>query len=604
MNIIELKPVGKIILNDKTPARSPRLEHYLIPYYQRGYRWNVEHVSALLDDIHNFMLSDEKKYCLQPIVVVPSTDKNGLNIWEVIDGQQRLITMNIIFNYIKRPRYSIIFEKRGRSTSFLEALSLETYNHESPDFHFMSQAYQVVMEWFEEKTKTDVGYIDEFNSTLTKKVEIIWYQIEELKGIDNKDEVESKKIDVFNRLNIGKIPLTDAELIRALLLSKIKHGLSDREAILRQAEISNEWHRIEMELRNEEFWYFLNSKQIEETSSTIEFIFKVIATNSAKKYSTYLWFEKEIKSENPEEEKNNAIRLWSQTKEYFGKLKYWFENDYLYHHLGFVLALDDNPIKAIRNIIDNSNCSKIEFKKWTISEVKTKVADIDLNNLSYDRGTGDLKKVFLLHNIISSVVTQTAQKNRFPFNLYKKMESDGGWSIEHIHAQVSKEMKDQKAIRKWLEDTFEAIKDIKKIDIESEEVDSRELKSISTDEDFKTKIANLLAQDKIDEKMFNQLKNDLIQIFDSESVHLLDNLALLSVKHNSILNNAIFPVKRNKILQLEKEGKYIPFTTKNVFLKYYTGSDLQPYYWSKSDKQNYYNDIEEKLKPYLTQRIH
>lgn len=597
MNLIELIPVGKIILNDKTPDRNPRFEHYLIPYYQRGYRWDVEHVSALLEDIHNFMLTDEKKYCLQPIVLVPTTDENGINIWEVIDGQQRLITMNIIFNYLKRPRYSIKFEKRGKSTTFLESLSPESYNDESPDFHFMSQAYKIVKEWFEEKTKNDVGYIDDFNSTLTKKVEIIWYQIEELKGIEDKDEVESKKIDIFNRLNIGKIPLTDAELIRALLLSKIKYGLSDREAILRQAEISNEWHRIEMELRNDEFWYFLNSKQLEETSSTIEFIFKLIAVNNEKKYSTYLWFEKEIKSENPVEEKNNAIRLWSQTKEYFGKLKYWFENDYLYHHIGFVLALDDNPIKAIRTIIENSNCNKTAFKEWTIGEVKRKVSDIDLNNLSYERGTGELKKVFLLHNIATSVLTQKAQKNRFPFNLYKKMESDGGWSIEHIHAQESKEMKEQKAIRKWLEDTFEAIKDIKKIDIESEE----EPKTISVNEDFKTRISDLLSQDKINEELFNQLKNDLIQIFDSESVHVLDNLALLSVKHNSSLNNAIFPVKRNKILQLEKEGKYIPLTTKNVFLKYYTDSDLQPYYWSKADKKKYYEDIEKLLKPYLSQ---
>ena len=597
MNLIELIPVGKIILNDKTPDRNPRFEHYLIPYYQRGYRWDVEHVSALLEDIHNFMLTDEKKYCLQPIVLVPTTDENGINIWEVIDGQQRLIAMNIIFNYLKRPRYSIKFEKRGKSTTFLESLSPESYNDESPDFHFMSQAYKIVKEWFEEKTKNDVGYIDDFNSTLTKKVEIIWYQIEELKGIEDKDEVESKKIDIFNRLNIGKIPLTDAELIRALLLSKIKHGLSDREAILRQAEISNEWHRIEMELRNDEFWYFLNSKQLEETSSTIEFIFKLIAVNNDKKYSTYLWFEKEIKSENPVEEKNNAIRLWNQTKEYFGKLKYWFENDYLYHHIGFVLALDDNPIKAIRTIIENSNCNKTAFKEWTIGEVKRKVSDIDLNNLSYERGTGELKKVFLLHNIATSVLTQKAQKNRFPFNLYKKMESDGGWSIEHIHAQESKEMKEQKAIRKWLEDTFEAIKDIKKIDIESEE----EPKTISVNEDFKTRISDLLSQDKINEELFNQLKNDLIQIFDSESVHVLDNLALLSVKHNSSLNNAIFPVKRNKILQLEKEGKYIPLTTKNVFLKYYTDSDLQPYYWSKADKKKYYEDIEKLLKPYLSQ---
>lgn len=118
MNLIELIPVGKIILNDKTPDRNPRFEHYLIPYYQRGYRWDVEHVSALLEDIHNFMLTDEKKYCLQPIVLVPTTDENGINIWEVIDGQQRLITMNIIFNYLKRIDIQLNSRKEAKAQLF------------------------------------------------------------------------------------------------------------------------------------------------------------------------------------------------------------------------------------------------------------------------------------------------------------------------------------------------------------------------------------------------------------------------------------------------------------------------------------------------------
>lgn len=56
MNIIDLKPVGKIIRNETTTDRSPRTEHYLIPYYQRGYRWDEENVRALLEDVHNFML--------------------------------------------------------------------------------------------------------------------------------------------------------------------------------------------------------------------------------------------------------------------------------------------------------------------------------------------------------------------------------------------------------------------------------------------------------------------------------------------------------------------------------------------------------------------
>ncbi len=596
MNIIETKPIGKVILNEKTPERSPRFEHYFIPYYQRGYRWDIENVEALLEDIHNFIQSGEDNYCLQPIVVVPNRDENGLNIWEVIDGQQRLITMFIIFQFLNKARYSIIFE-RPQSTDFLKNLSDNTFNHDTPDFHFMSQAFEIVKNWFEKKTRHDVGYIDDFYSTMTKKVQVIWYQIEELKS--NKieyNEIENKKIDIFNRLNIGKIPLTDAELIRALLLSKIKYRLSEREAIMRQAEISNEWHQIEMELRNDEFWYFLNNKSIKETSSAIELIFNLIADNNSKKYSTYLWFEKQVRSENEETEKDKAKELWDKTKDYFNKMKFWYTDADLHQNLGFILTIEQNSLATLRTILENSECKKNEFKKWASDEVIEHLKHVKLNELTYDTNNPDIIKIFLLHNVITA--NKLSQKNKFPFHLYKKIAQDGGWSIEHIHAQQSQEMTDKKAIKKWLNDTYKAIENINTIeklvsDNITEEIDliaiKKEVKNLSeVDEKF------------LDINAFNQLKSRLINIFDSDSLHELDNLALLSKRDNSALNNSIFPVKRNKLIQMEKEGKYIPITTRNAFMKYYNDSDLQPFYWSKSDKKNYVTNIEEILKPYLS----
>lgn len=607
MNIIETKPVGKVILSETTPDRSPRIEHYLIPYYQRGYRWDIENVEALLDDIHNFIQSKEENYCLQPIVVVPNIDENNHTIWEVIDGQQRLITMFIIFQFLNKPRYSIFFGQRTKSTDFLKNLSNSTYNHDSPDFHFMSQAYDIVKMWFDKKTKNDVGYIDDFYSTMTKRVQVIWYQIEELKSYEEEEgdnEIENKKIDIFNRLNIGKIPLTDAELIRALLLSKIKFGLSERESIMRQAEISNEWHQIEMELRNDEFWYFLNNKSKDDATSAIELIFKLIATDNTKKYSTYLWFEKQIRSDNDDNEKENALALWGKTKDYFNKMKYWFSNDNLYHYLGFILTINDNSISTLRRILENSNCKKDKFKEWAFGEIKDSLLEVDLENLTYDKNYKNLKNVFLLHNVITTDNLNNAQKNRFPFNLYKEINNEGGWSIEHIHAQQSQEMKEEKAIKKWLEDTYKAIENINTIEKEIKKIDKNGkehyvIEIITIDNDLKKEVKNLLEKDKINTETFNLLKDKLIKIFESDSLHVLDNLALLSKKDNSSLNNSIFPVKRNKIIQMEKEGKYIPVTTRNVFFKYYNGSDLQPFYWSKSDKINYVENIKEILKPFL-----
>ena len=606
-NLLKTLPVGKIIQNENTPNRNPNFEHYLIPYYQRGYRWDEINVKALLEDIDNFINLDEGKYCLQPIVVVPRIDDEGKNILEVVDGQQRLITMFIIFKCINKRKYKIIFEKRELSTSFLENLSEDTYSDDNPDFHFMSQAHRLIKEFFDNKMRHDVGYEDDFYARLTKKVEVIWYQIEELRRLENETDtkkIEDKKIDIFNRLNIGKIPLTDAELIRALLLSKIKIELSDREAIMRQAEISNEWHEIEIALRNQEFWGFLNTKPIEEVSSAIELIFKLIAGEDSKNYSTYLWFEKQIKSDNPLQEKKNAEELWTKTKQIFYKFKFWFETNTLYHHLGFLLINDDKSMSKLKKIIENSETSKSKFIEWAVTEVKEEMSDIVLEELSYESGTRNLEKTFLLFNVLSTDKLSSTQNNRFPFFQYKKIARKDKWSIEHIHAQQSKEMKEKEAMKKWLEDTYKAIEHIQNFErIVTKKDDNNEyyeeIEKVEVSEDIKLKMLEMINSDNIIPENFNLLKSQLTTMFDSESVHVLDNLALLSRKHNSSLNNAIFPVKRNRIIELQKEGKYVPLTTMNVFLKYYSKSDLQPFYWSKADKENYFNEIKSTLQPYL-----
>ena len=105
---------------------------------------------------------------------------------------------------------------------------------------------------------------------------------------------------------------------------------------------------------------------------------------------------------------------------------------------------------------------------------------------------------------------------------------------------------------------------------------------------FKEDLKEILSQEKVqDVKAFNELKNNIIAAFESPSVHYLDNMALLSKRDNSALNNAIFPAKRNHIIRLEREGRFIPLCTRNVFLKLYSPADQQPYYWSQADREHY-----------------
>lgn len=79
--------------------------HFIIPPYQRGYRWESRQVEELLDDLLDFVKSLKTKrnrnneghepyYCLQPITVVRHPE--NADTYFVVDGQQRLTTIYIL----------------------------------------------------------------------------------------------------------------------------------------------------------------------------------------------------------------------------------------------------------------------------------------------------------------------------------------------------------------------------------------------------------------------------------------------------------------------------------------------------------------------------
>lgn len=48
---------------------------FIIPNYQRGYRWTKSEVEQLLDDIDHARKADLKKYCLQPIITLKRDER-------------------------------------------------------------------------------------------------------------------------------------------------------------------------------------------------------------------------------------------------------------------------------------------------------------------------------------------------------------------------------------------------------------------------------------------------------------------------------------------------------------------------------------------------
>ncbi|MBU5435172.1 DUF4357 domain-containing protein [Pseudoflavonifractor sp. MSJ-37] len=69
---------------------------YHIPAYQRPYAWSTEETGVLFDDLYEFYQSEHSgNYFLGTIVLIKEEDKPEC---DVIDGQQRLTTLTILFS--------------------------------------------------------------------------------------------------------------------------------------------------------------------------------------------------------------------------------------------------------------------------------------------------------------------------------------------------------------------------------------------------------------------------------------------------------------------------------------------------------------------------
>lgn len=235
---------------------------FFVPSYQRGYRWTEHEVKALLEDIYEFSTENGKQYCIQPIIVRERNDGS----FEVVDGQQRLTTIYIFMKIAEEKTeyvpFDIEFETRKSSQNFLSGLTSKgIINNENIDYFHITTARETINKWLESQNNTYIAINDIFKR-LIESVFFIWNEIPS----------ESDTIDIFTKVNLGKIPLTNAELIKALLLNKdnFKSNINKN-----QVEISVAWDRIEQSLQNNSFWYFLNEE--EQSGTRIDMIFELLA---------------------------------------------------------------------------------------------------------------------------------------------------------------------------------------------------------------------------------------------------------------------------------------------------------------------------------------
>ncbi|MFW5871941.1 MAG: DUF262 domain-containing protein [bacterium] len=604
---------------------------FFIPDYQRGYRWTKELVNDLLNDIDEFIRKKQGGfYCIQPLVVkkniikseeyceklkelchednnlIDSTEKllNDYSQWEVIDGQQRLTTILILLKYLcsdKENKYSIEYETRKDSSSFLEKID-QNQKGNNIDYHHICEANLKISKWFEGKE----NYKKEFLETLLKNVKFIWYE-----------SVNENPIKVFTRLNIGKISLTNSELIKALFLNRSNFKTSDFQRIrLQQQEIAGEWDKIEYRLQSDEFWLFLNEKGYDKPTR-IDFILDLICEKNKlelieKEFKTignddnrtfryfYAWFKKE--------EKPNIIECWGKIKTIFQTFNEWFNDLELYHYIGFLVEQGDKTTKILDKWEEED--TKQQFVQDYIKDrIKNKIERCSDLEQEYD-SEGNPKKtqcrpLLLLHNI-QTVINQGKEliKNekyklpvfyKFPFHLFKNEV----WNIEHIDSNTDNSLEDEKEQKEWLKAAY--------IGVSNEELKGKIKSFINQEEEAKPTF------EKLQEEITNSSEDSKLNDEDKNKIW---NFCLLDESTNKSYGNSIFSAKRRAIIGKDQGKKiwvddelntnedsgqiaFIPPCTKNAFMKYYNASTNNLRVWNKEDAQAYKANIKDVLKEFL-----
>jgi hypothetical protein len=544
-----------------------------IPEYQRGYMWNKDNVKTLLEDILKFQPQIDGRgsdlfYCVQNITLC----KHGKS-YNVVDGQQRLTTLLIILSYLKETdlvtgklKYSI----REESDEFIkkyiigrliwndkdwEALKLKIdpiYNRK--DVFYISEAAFAIQEWFD--SNKDKLSID----TILNHVKLI---------VNDLSDTNEEKI--FSNLNGGKVSLDGADLIRAVLMTRVAGEILGNDQ--NKERINEHRVRIGMELDAINLWwgnrdvatYFkqllpdkLTSNKLFDISTfpinTLYMLYYTLKGNDEE--ISFKFFEYGI---NGNDRKNDDhLEMYQGILKLQYEMQDWFGNREIYHLLGYLFHYFKSSEVTFRMI----------YKKWEnasskegfIKELKTVIFQQLIKSLNGDEESKEINRFDEFKNHIKELnsnwyddqnlfrtlvlmdiiqITRTNNLGFLPVEFFKPKQEDK----EHIRPQTPRKDKEES---KSKEDWKKFIVDLRKPE--------------------QTEIEDILEKSQ-NEELTDEEINSIHNIINRLGLNSIGNMVLLNLSVNRAYGNACYVEKRREILSNYMEGKYIRPHTLNAFVK-------------------------------------
>ena len=558
---------------------------FVIPSYQRGYRWRKEDAEKLLKDL---LAHTESRYCLQPLELQELEEKNipswviskGSNwrdyvYYRVVDGQQRLTTVSIISHILGCSfDWDILYDTE--ETLLSEMLPCRS-DLRINDF-FRKQVYESA-EAFIKKLKNDERErLFCYFSGEVSKLSIVFPT--HYLPLDEKTDPEGH--NAFSRLNAGKTPLTSSELIRALYMVQ-DNGLSENQRI----EIAKEWELIENTLKQEQYWRMFKAGTLADTPTRIDLLFALVLK---AQYQNFDWDSLKINPrmifETLETEYYNSKidlqKLWHEVIRCFWWIQSSYEDVETYNYLGWIALCTDNMAFTVyQAFLDNP--SKENFRKMLIR----KILDNGICGTPHRYENPRLKDLLLLLNILEC----NKSKVRFCFD---RLDT---YDIEHIDSQTPNDLSNEHDRLVWLKSIWYAYPGTHNTILEKIRIAIPTVCEQSIDDDIEK-----FCKQPFSDEVLNGFQNVLQKcrsVAEDEKIaekDALGNLTLLNSHINRSYKNAVFPRKREKIIEAIEDGsQYIPTCTIKVFTKFYTKDAYHLTEWTQRDFDRYKKQMEKLL---------
>ena len=541
-----------------------------IPPYQRGYKWDTKDIERLLKDINEFSPNEDLNlfYCLQNITLVESQDSKTFN---VVDGQQRLTTLTVILSYLNE--YELINEKLQYNVrketeeflkeyifkpnelknienweQFLEITSIEGKDYDYQDVFYLFNAYKAIQTWFE----ANPDFVSVMKDKILNHVKLI---------VNLPKNIEEQEL--FENLNGKRVPLDGADLIRALIITRVaKKEVGDLDDSIKQNVLINERRvKIGLMLDRINLWWADDNKKnyfhqftkeskasdentisFNDVTYPINYLYKLYVIAYGEGVLDMEFFEKKVIEDGFLEE----LQLLQRTMEN------WYNDKVLYHLilLTSIYAREKSEDSPTLNFKELLKQWKELYRKDFIRFLKKRIANTEVfddlikqserskeenEKTAFSENWYDKKLVMVstLLDIISILSSNSAYLPARHFKVYKE-------DLEHIFPQtpvgdrIKDKVKQTQILKEYLEIINQSLSEEEKIYIDDCDINW-------DDQNWK---------DSIKSRINDKIKKVI-------PVNSLGNMCVLHESVNRGYGNDFFLEKRIDIMRKSQDGYFI-----------------------------------------------